>query len=138
MITIDPQSNRVSDVQNLTSQIYDSSPYTLETDFAAVLKVATSTFAQNVGVSSAETSSSTQTATLGTPKQVLMHYWLYDEKGLSSSELFIPALSFPVTYQNKADGMPKAIVVPLVKDFLGKHNSSHDGQREPSSNPQPE
>ncbi|MCC2630219.1 MAG: hypothetical protein K0S38_28 [Candidatus Paceibacter sp.] len=137
IVTIDPQSKKVSDINNLMSQTYDSSRYTLETDFAAIVRAATTTLINNYGgMDPAANSTGTAQATLGTPKPVLMHYWLYDENRISSSELFIPALSFPISYSGKVQGAQTTIVVPLVKDFLAKHNGANGALVESTNKPQ--
>jgi hypothetical protein len=122
IIAVDPQTKKVLTVSNLMSQTYDSSLYTLETDFNNVVAVATSSLNSSLLQGIAGT---TTKASLDTPKFVLMHYWLADNGGVSS-ELFIPALSFPISYKNiqNSTGLPTTIVVPLVKDFLTKHNKT--------------
>jgi hypothetical protein len=122
VLTIDLQAKKVSNAENLTSQTYESSLYTLETNFNNVVAVATSSLNSTLLQGIAGT---TTKASLDTPKFVLMHYWLADNGGVSS-ELFIPALSFPISYKNiqNSTGLPTTIVVPLVKDFLTKHNKT--------------
>lgn len=119
MVSVDANQKKVSRVINLTSQTYESSLYKLETNFETILEVATSTL--NKSVSDTETLGDRQ-AVLGTPTHVLMHYWFYDVKSQTNNELFIPALSFSITYSIKdvPNTLPTTIVVPLVKDFLGK------------------
>lgn len=112
VVTVDAGQKKVSGISNLTSQIYDSSQYTLETNFDTIVHVATSSLSLP--------GSKGETATLGTPKAVLMHYWLNDGGANIGDELFIPALSFPITYSSNNTNGPTAIVVPLVKDFLAK------------------
>lgn len=111
VVTIDPAQKKVIDVSNLTSQTYESSLYSLETNFQTIVGVATSSLAAH--------NRHADGATLGTPHQVLMHYWLEDSTTHVRTELFIPALSFPITYKD-AKTASSAIVVPLVKDFLYK------------------
>jgi hypothetical protein len=132
-IAIDAREKKVSSVTNLTSQTYDSSLYNLETNFDTVVRVATSSLAHN-----AVGASSTQVVSLGTPKAVLMHYWLYDEAQGTQNELFIPALSFPVSYEKNSTGMPTSVVVPLVKDFLSKQTQTPvTGPADATSSPKP-
>jgi hypothetical protein len=103
MVSVDAKTKKVLSVSNLTSQTYDGSVYPLETNFSTLVKAATSSLATS--------------ATLGTPERVLMHH----------NDLYIPALSFPITYSVKnAHGMPTSVVVPLVKDFLAKQQPGAD------------
>lgn len=125
-VAVDIRLKKVSGVNNLISQTYDSSFYTLETNFDAIVQAATSSLNAHVGGMDPQVrGQASGTATLGTPTQVLMHYWYHDEAKGITSELYIPALSFPITYESKnAEGLPTKIVIPLVKDFLAKQTSS--------------
>lgn len=113
IVTVDNARQTVTQISNLTSQIYDSSLYPLETDFNSVLNIATSTLTD-----SAKKGTTTKKAFLGTPQEVLIHYWS------NNVELYAPALSFPITYNNASStsSRPSTIIVPLVKDFLAKAN----------------
>ena len=126
ILAINPKEKKVSAVSNMTSQTYDSSLYDLETNFTHVVSAATSTFSVS-GVVAESTSAHTASTTinLGTPQAVLMHYWMYDEASTTPTELFIPALAFPVSYKDTHyEKGPTRFVVPVVKDFLTKFNST--------------
>ncbi len=101
-VHVDPHAKTVSMIDNLTSQVYESSLYDLETDSAKVLAVATSSNGKK----------SKNTVNLTTPEHVLM---LYTSGG---TELYVPALLFPVSV--KKGEAPKHVIIPLVKDALDK------------------
>jgi hypothetical protein len=122
-VSIDAHLKKVSGVNNLTSQTYDGSTYSLETNFSAIVNAATSTLASTIG---GQDPGVAVTGTLGTPEHVLMHHWVFDSATGNNNELYIPALSFPVTYSKNSAGLPPRVIVPLVKDFLGKQPSGKD------------
>ncbi len=105
-ITVDTQAKKVARVDNLTSQIYESSQYVLETDPEQILVIVNSLYG---GEGQGSTS---QKISLGTPKQVFMRS--ITSTTATSSELYIPALLFPIKDSQEV------ILIPLVKDFLVK------------------
>jgi len=112
-VNINVRENKVSGVNNLTSQLYDSSAYALETDVQKVLSYVTGSAndiypGQNV---------QTKNIRLGTPTQVLMKYYSYSVNG-AGQELYVPALRFPVTSQDMTPYYQTSILVPLVKEIL--------------------
>ncbi len=98
-ITVDVRQKKVTGVNNLTAQIYESSNYALETDAKKVLNTATSGPQYDVMPLTAAEDNSSQvkpkitTVGLQTPKRVLMHYVTYEKD--QTIELFVPALLFP-------------------------------------------
>ncbi|MDQ3077151.1 MAG: hypothetical protein M3Q63_03830 [bacterium] len=102
-VVIDLRNKKVSAVNNLTSQLYESSVYAMETDFAKVIRAATGTSATNTGAA----------GEISTPHKVLMRYATD-----INNELYIPAMLFPV--KGKGGSITGTVVIPLVKDALDK------------------
>jgi hypothetical protein len=122
---IDPHTQKVSRVLNMTSQTYDSSLYNLETDFSQVVGAATTSLSVPQHIKSlSNTKTASTTAILGTPKLVLVRTMTQDKATGATTELFVPAYSFPVTYPDTYVGHgPTSVFIPLVKDFLVKFSS---------------
>jgi hypothetical protein len=93
-VTVDAQFKKVIEVNNIISQVFESSTYPLETNTEVILENADA-----VSVASKTTS----TVELKTPKLVLVH------TTQDNSELFIPAFYFET---NASDVMP--IIVSLT------------------------
>ncbi len=120
VISIDSSKKQVSGLEGLNSQIYESSQYSLETDFSKVLAAATSTL--DSIVSTPDQTPSLMEAFLGNPTHVLLRYMSPSQSASTTDELYIPAMRFTITYQSSStqSSLPGSVVVPLVKDFLDK------------------
>jgi hypothetical protein len=117
-VSVSVRDKKAMSVYGLTSQTYTSSTYTLETDSDKIISIA-----QRGGVHAwvPQESDGVQIkkveAELGTPTKVLMHTFNYKDN--NSQELFVPALSFPVTKAPAGEQhYPNQIVIPLVPDLL--------------------
>ncbi len=117
-VGISVREKRVMSVYGLTSQTYSSSNYALEAGSDKILAVLgkggphawTPQESDGVKIKKIEVE-------VGTPKKVLMHTYNYANG--ESRELFVPALSFPVTKPPANEQYyPKEIVIPLVPDLL--------------------
>jgi hypothetical protein len=109
-VDVDVMLRQVMSVYNLSSRRYVSSAYPAVTDTATILKVA-----ERGGVYGAVSpvDAKTTEVKLGAPERVLVQMYRYDT---TSHELLVPALRFPVI--DRADYIPTAVVVPLIKDLL--------------------
>jgi hypothetical protein len=123
-VLVDTHVNKVSSVQNLTSQVYESSQYSLQTDAAKILGVATSgpQFADIVPLATGTKLPKIEKLELRTPKRVLMRHFVYEDNK-EPTELYVPALLFAIEPKKGFNG-PKNIIVPLIKDAIAKINSS--------------
>jgi hypothetical protein len=126
-ILVDIRDKKVTAVNNLTSQVYESSQYNLETDAAKVIASATSSLGQSTAVSS--TSKNVSTVKIGTPQKILMHYVTSGDSQASTSELFVPALVFPVSDSTAV----KSTIIPLVRDSVAQGESVHAESDEPNA-----
>ncbi|MDB4939635.1 MAG: hypothetical protein JWO40_60 [Candidatus Doudnabacteria bacterium] len=106
---------KVTSISELNLGNYQSSLYSTETDISKIMAIVekggTDTYYP------ADANAKTEDVQLGSPKLQLMTYWDYQNN--NSTELFVPALIFPIT-KAPAD-VPiykKAVVVPIIKDIL--------------------
>lgn len=110
-VTVDATNKRITALQNLTSQTYDSAQYDLAKNSAIVLDGIATSMNQDFTNIYTATSSEAQVV-YDTPSKVLMRIIRTTDIGVKE-ELFVPALLFP----NK-DPKGQSAVVPLVLDFL--------------------
>ncbi len=115
-ISVDTTEKKVQSVKNITSQIYESSKYPLETDSEKIISVITS-LDTPIKKGSAV---SAKKVLLDTPKNIFMRYWSYDEETGTTTELYVPSLLFPIKNPEKSAQRPQFVLIPLVKDFLAK------------------
>lgn len=107
-VGINPSEKRVSRVGNLTSQVYESSLYELETDFKKILE-----YAKRGSVYGYfEGSERIVEIELEAPQRVLLRHWQ------SGDELLVPALLFKIKNRPERYYGSNAVVIPLVKDLL--------------------
>jgi hypothetical protein len=110
----------VSSVWDLTTQNYQSSSYTAETDVARVMKLVEKGGFRNYYYM--EPNAKTVDVELGTPEVSLVKLWNY--KNNTNEELLVPALIFPVTKEPTPEEVGpygwyrKNVVIPLVKEIL--------------------
>ncbi|MBX4197733.1 hypothetical protein KW782_00155 [Candidatus Parcubacteria bacterium] len=109
-VGVDLLLKRVVSVSDLTSQVYESSNYPLETNAKKVISAATG---------DSKSGTTTETLELKTPKRVLMRHFIYSNKGVAT-ELYVPALLFPIEQKKGIVQYQKNVVVPLIKDALAK------------------
>jgi hypothetical protein len=121
-VSVNLQHMVVSGVTNLTTQRYEKSSYELETNVDRVLKVAQQ--GGNQWYWQAEDAKEVEVG-LGTPSLVYMRYWIAN--GNTSSEVYVPALYFPVT-EKPADAqyLQDGITVPLAKEVLDQYGQNPD------------
>ncbi len=130
-VNVNVKLMRVSSMNSLRINNFESSNYQLETDKERIVKMAekggTSPiyYADENGTDEV----SLEIVELGTPKRVLLSHWYYNEKTRESSELFVPALVFPVTKapQKSEYFYQENLVIPLVKEILDTYDSNFGG-----------
>lgn len=110
-VAINLLKNKVSAVNNLTSQVYESSTYALETDSEKILAYITSQG------SSVDGPGNVKNIRLGTPRHILAKYMDFSEDGVAR-EMYIPALKFPVLSDDQVPFHKNNVIVPLVKEIL--------------------
>lgn len=113
-VSIDIRKNKVSNVWPIQDTRYESSAYAAETDSARIIKLAE----QGMNYGYYGDAKGRKEVTFGTPSRVLVQQYVYNEKLSVSTELFVPALSFPVLNPPNEYFYPKTIIVPLAKELL--------------------
>lgn len=113
-VSINIRQNKVSAVYGMTNQNYQTSDYEMETDVSKILKLA-----EQGGTSPYYIEENAQKIEikLDTPTYSYIQIWQYD--GYSSSQLFVPALVFPIKEVPQADYFyRKSVVIPLAKEMI--------------------
>jgi len=118
-VNYDMRSGRVSAVNNLTVQNYESSLYETEQDFNKIIS-SVNGFNRSEPVLYDEGVEFTEiTIELDTPFLGLEHFWRYDEGEGKSREYLVPAFIFPVkSTSNEGYYWGNRVVVPIIRDFL--------------------
>lgn len=124
-ISINIRDKKVTNVYNLTPQQYQKSVYTGETDSKKIIGLAEQGNFRGYPIYPNEQGGSALVVKLGTPKQVMASVWQSNgnEKGYSS-ELYVPALSFPILNRDEVKNSyySDSVIIPLVKDILDGEN----------------
>lgn len=114
-VMVDVRNNKVAGVYNLTTRTYEQSDYEVETDADEVLELV-----KKGGIWPnwyGEEAEEVKQVPLGEPTRGLVQHWIYENN--TSSEIYVPALFFPVEAEATEGGFyPRTIVVPLVKDAI--------------------
>lgn len=129
-LNINVRVKRVSSVNGISVNRYDSSAYATEQDFNKILEVAKrggqwgwygDPASSYMPAPSEEVK--TVEVELGAPTMEYVKIWKYDASGQMPKELIVPALVFPVVNPPQ-DGMfyQTSITVPIVKDLLNMNN----------------
>jgi len=103
---------RVSGLSNLSTNRYESSQYSLETDAQKIIKAAElggSRFYYGDGVEKT-------TLELGTPNRSLIKYWRFNNG--QGEELLVPAMIFPIKNIPENYYGSRSVIIPLVKEML--------------------
>jgi hypothetical protein len=127
--SVDVRVNKVSGFGELYAQNYDSSTYAVETDSNKLIKLA-----EKGGLNSAyyayENAAKTETIELGTPEFIYIKHYQYSPDGGTSTELLVPALSFPITKTPAGQFFyQKNVIVPLPRSYstAGQSHPYHAG-----------
>ncbi len=114
-VTIDIPNKKASGIYNLTTRRYEQSDYAVENDAAAILELA-----KKGGVWPSwygSDADKVEQVALGEPQQGMIQHWVYEDN--ISSEIFVPALIFPVEEKSTPEHfIPQVVIVPLVKDAV--------------------
>lgn len=118
-VNVNIRTMKVVGLYGLQTQNYESSNYAAETDKERIMKFA---LQGDIWPQATYPEESFQVKEveikIGTPTLQYMRYWKYDDN--QNSELFLPALVFPVIDKSQADEYftKKVVVIPLVKEIL--------------------
>jgi hypothetical protein len=118
-IGIDLAYKRVTSAYNINTSIFESSTYTLETDVNKIIKFveAGGTYGNYLYPDATKTVN----IEVGKPERGLLLTWQWDSTKPYSSELFVPALIFPITSQD-SQNYRTSITVPLIGEMPGQND----------------
>ena len=117
-VSVDIRHNRASGVGNIVAHSYESSSYAAETDTNKIIAIA-----ENGGLWPAykhPNPTKTVEVELGTPTSALMIHYSYDNEKNETTELYVPALIFPITNisDNTTYWQRNNVIVPLIKEII--------------------
>ena len=116
-VNVNIRHNKVSSVNNIVPQNYESSKYPIITNINKLIGLA-----EQGGIYAPyQYPDPTQTieVKLDTPKISLIQHHKYDHDKNESDELYIPALIFPIVdISDDAYYRQKNIIIPLIKDII--------------------
>jgi hypothetical protein len=110
----------VYSVQEITNPVFESSNYEIETNFDKIVKIA-----EEGGINRTFYGAKQEGEVLeiGNPESITIHHYIFDEETRKSSELFIPALKFPIVSDIEGKRIYQdSVIVPLVKDILDMYD----------------
>ncbi len=134
MVSVNARVKKVSGVNELYNQVYESSEYPAETSWERILKVAEAG-GNNIYYPYYENSAPGTILKLGTPKTDLVKMWK-NELGKESYEILVPALVFPI--MDAPANFPSyrsSVVVPLIKELIKDPSVIDPGQPMPLLEP---
>ena len=112
---------QVDGLWGLTSQNYESSDYETETNVDRILKIAAKGGMNQVGNPDA---ANVPEIELGTPETGLAIYYQYNNG--ANTELYVPALIFPVTkIPENTYFYGSRVIVPLTKELLSQYEDGN-------------
>lgn len=116
-LSVDARTLRVTNAGDLISKQFESSSYKGETDTKRLLDVATKGGFRNY-VYPVQGASKKVQLELGTPKvEMIKMYYSFDNYK-TGTDLYLPALVFPIENWQQAGYWRQTVVVPLVKSIL--------------------
>lgn len=130
-INVNVRYNRVDGVWGLTTQSFESSNYSMETNATKIIELATKggynynypmPYPADSGVQANQV-----VLDLGTPEQILMKSYRWN--GSTSDELYVPALRFPIINMPKDQPFyATSITIPLASElFDARYNPETGG-----------
>ena len=110
---------QVTNVEGLSTRVYDSSAYPAERDAGRIIR-----YAERTGSMFVPPDASSKTVGLGTPSWGLLQ--VVDFREGETVELYVPALIFPLL--DRPQGFyPRGVVVPLIKEILDQREGPSSG-----------
>ncbi len=116
--SVDQRTKQVMYVSNLRTNNYQTSDYAAARDVEQVKNALTLGGQQQWYVPQ---DAKKLTATVGAPTEAYVHIYQWNEQTQTSSELFVPALAFPVTDMPEGSyDARKTVLVPLAQDMIDR------------------
>jgi len=122
-VTVDIRHKKVSNLGPIMSRRYETSSYAAETDAARIIAIA-----EEGGYGGSWLNPDAEnkvTLELETPKLIYLQQYAYN--GFESSELYVPALLFPIKDWQAKGFWNSSLVVPLAKEMLDQHDQNFPG-----------
>lgn len=117
-VSVNMRHKRVSGLNTLSPKTFEVSAYDAITDSKKLISLAEQGGVYPIYYNNEE--GKNIEVSLGTPSIVLARQYKYDEKKGMSDELYVPALSFPVTdiSDNSVFFYRKNVIIPLAADMI--------------------
>lgn len=122
-VYIDARSKRVVSVSDIVTKQFERSSYQGVTDKGQILKVAQKGGFRNYTYEDAN--AKTVKLELDTPTVQTVKMWYSNDNYNNSTELYVPALVFPVKNWKESNYWRQNVYVPLVQDILNSENQSN-------------
>lgn len=116
-VMVDAKTLRVTSVYNLLSKQFERSEYKGETDSRRILDVAQSGGFRNYNYPDQQIGKKVELK-LGTPTVQMVNIFYSTDNYRTNSELYMPALVFPIQNWKEAGYWRQSVMVPLVKSIL--------------------
>lgn len=121
-VMVDVRSKRVSNASELTSKQFERSDYKGETDGKRIIKIA-----ENGGFRNSlyiDPNSRKVELKLGAPTIEMVKIYYSSDNYRTNSDLYMPAMVFPIENWKEAGYWRKNVIVPLVKSILDTDTQS--------------
>lgn len=117
---IDARTKKVSSVSDLVTKQFERSSYKGETDTEKIIKIAKNGGFRNASYN--DPNAKKVQLDLGTPTIETVKMWYSPDNYKTNSELYVPALVFPIKNWKENNYWRQNIYVPLVQDILDSDN----------------
>lgn len=122
-VTVSSSYKKVVSLNNLKANAYEASIYKAFTDANKIKEIV-----ENGGLNNYQSIGDNKKnieVRLGSPEIILSQQYYYNDKDQSNSEIFVPALSFPVLGLSEETDFfsQKSIIIPLLKDIIDNNNN---------------
>ena len=116
-VNVNVRLRKVDSLWNLSGQTYQSSNYSAVTDVEKVKALLKQ--GGLYGYISPEAANTVELE-VGAPTRILMRTWMQNPDSNEGSDVYVPALRFPVITERPTDGsyMRDAVVVPLISELI--------------------
>lgn len=116
-VMVDAKTLRVTSVYNLVSKQFERSEYKGETDSRRILEVAQNGGFRNYNYPDQQIGKRVELK-LGAPTMQMVNIYYSTDNYRTNSELYMPALVFPIQNWKEAGYWRQSVMVPLVKSIL--------------------
>lgn len=115
-VTVDVRTKRVTNLNELITKQFERSEYKGEIDSKRILDIAERGGFRNYNYE--DSNAKKVELDLGTPSVQMIKIYYSSDNYRTNSDLYMPALVFPINNWEKAKYWRKSVIVPLVKSIL--------------------